>query len=87
MYQSKIAWAQTQLNSKFGDKSGGIRALLVVIRELEAKISKLEAEAKAKKSKPAAKKPAAKKTAKAEPAKAKTGAASKSRKDKTKSPN
>jgi len=63
MYQSKIAWAQTQLNSKFGDKSGGIRALLVVIRELEAKISKLEAEAKAKKSKPAAKKPAAKKPA------------------------
>jgi hypothetical protein len=63
MYQSKIAWARTQLNSKFGDKSGGIRALLVVISELETKISKLEADAKAKKSKPAAKKPAAKKPA------------------------
>ena len=49
MYQSKIAWARTQLNSKFGDKSGGIRALLVVISELETKISKLEADAKAKK--------------------------------------
>tara|TARA_R100001126_G_C4856683_1_gene165040 strand:- start:292 stop:507 length:216 start_codon:yes stop_codon:yes gene_type:complete len=63
MYQSKIAWARTQLNSKFGDKSGGIRALLVVIRDLEAEISKLKADAKAKKSKPAAKKPAPKKPA------------------------
>lgn len=62
MYQSKIAWARTQLNSKFGDKSGGIRALLVVISELEAKIADLEkAAASAKKT--AAKKPAAKKSA------------------------
>lgn len=62
MYQSKIAWARTQLNSKFGDKSGGIRALLVVISELEAKIADLE-KAAAPAKKPAAKKPAAKKSA------------------------
>tara|TARA_B100001094_G_scaffold225134_1_gene219340 strand:- start:1728 stop:1931 length:204 start_codon:yes stop_codon:yes gene_type:complete len=61
MYQSKIAWARTQMGSKFGDYKSAIRVLLTVIAELEAKISKLEKETKAKKAKPAAKKPATRK--------------------------